>query len=47
MKNTFGLRGVRERQDEGNEKCLKNCHISLIKLKTCVFRELGGCEKHH
>ena len=47
----FGLREVQARQCEGNRECLKNCHISLIKLKTHDFRRLGShkisCEKHH
>ena len=47
----FGLREVGERQCEGNRECLKNCHISLIKLKKCIFRGLDSreisCEKHH
>ena len=44
MKNDFGLRGVRERQGEGNREFLKNCHICYIKLKTRIFRELGSRE---
>ena len=44
MKNDFGLRGVRERQCEGNRKFLKNCQICHIKLKTRVFRGLGSRE---
>ena len=44
MKNDFGLRGVRERQCDGNEVSLKNCHICYIKQKTHVFRGLGNRE---
>ena len=44
MKNDFGLRGVQERQCEGNEVSLKNCHICYIKLKTRIFHELGSRE---
>ena len=44
MKNDFGLKGVRERQCEGNEVSLKNCHICYIKLKICIFRGLGSSE---
>ena len=44
MKNDFGLRGVRERQCEGNEVSLKNCHICYIKPKTRVFCGLGSRE---
>ena len=47
MKNDFGLRGVRERQCEGNEVSLKNCHICYIKLKTCVFHRLGSRDISH
>ena len=42
VKRDFGLRGVRERQCEGKTKCLKNCHICYIKLKTRVFCGLGS-----
>ena len=44
MKNGFGLREVRERQCEGNENVLKNYHICLIKLQTCIFHELESLE---
>ena len=51
VKISFGLRGVRERQSEGNRECMKNCPICLIKLKTRVFCRLGSHkisrEKHH
>ena len=41
------LRGVGESLCEGNEVCLKNCHIYYIKLKTRIFRGLGSREISH
>ena len=39
----FGLRKTMR----GKQSVIKNCHISLIKLKTRVFRGLDNREKHH
>ena len=37
VKNDFGLRGVRERQYEGNEMILKKCLICYIKTENTCF----------
>ena len=37
VKNDFGLRGVRERQYEGNEMILKKCLICYIKTENMCF----------
>ena len=44
MKIKFGLREVRVRLRREHKSVLKNNHISPIKLKTHVFRELDSCE---
>ena len=40
VKNDFGLRGVRERQYEGNEMILKKCHIYYIKTENMHFSQV-------